>query len=88
MAHVYDVTVQIHVCGGPISTAASLHMEAAIPNFIIHEVHRHSRMDMNINTCKYDYQPQNGYYSIPDLPGIGQELTKEAIQKSDIVTVK
>ena len=29
MAHVYDVTVQIHVCGGPISTAAALHMEAA-----------------------------------------------------------
>ena len=23
MAHIYDVTVQIHVCGGPISTAAA-----------------------------------------------------------------
>ncbi|MEA1393021.1 mandelate racemase/muconate lactonizing enzyme family protein, partial [Salmonella enterica] len=30
MAHVYDKTVQIHVCGGPISTAVALHMETAI----------------------------------------------------------
>ena len=39
MAYVYDVTVQIHVCGGPIATAAALQVEAAIPNFVIHEEH-------------------------------------------------
>ena len=36
-ANLYDVQVQAHVCGGPVSTAASLHLEAVIPNFIIHE---------------------------------------------------
>lgn len=29
MGHIYDTTAQIHVCGGPIMTAASLQLEAA-----------------------------------------------------------
>ena len=29
MSYVYEAGVQIHVCGTPIVTAASLHMEAA-----------------------------------------------------------
>ena len=35
-ADLYDVQVQAHVCGGPVATAASLHLETAIPNFYIH----------------------------------------------------
>ena len=31
MAHTYDCAVQIHVCGSPISKAAALQIEAAIP---------------------------------------------------------
>lgn len=88
MAHVYDVTVQIHVCGGPISTAAALHMEAAIPNFIIHELHRYALLEPNTKTCKYNYMPKNGVYEVPELPGLGQELTEETIKISDKVTVK
>lgn len=79
MAHVYDIGVQLHICGGPISTAASLQLEAAIPNFIIHEHHQGALLPRNIATCKYDYQPSNGYFDVPELPGIGQELTDEAI---------
>jgi len=88
MAHVYDVTVQIHVCGGPISTAAALHLEAAIPNFIIHEVHRYALLEPNTRTCKYNYLPKNGYYEVPELPGLGQELTEETIKASVVETVK
>lgn len=88
MAHVYDVTVQIHVCGGPISTAAALHMETAIPNFIIHELHRYALLEPNTQTCKYNYLPKNGMYEVPELPGLGQELTDDTIKKSDVVTVK
>jgi L-alanine-DL-glutamate epimerase-like enolase superfamily enzyme len=87
MAHVYDVTVQIHVCGGPISTAAALQVEAAIPNFIIHELHRYALLEPNTKTCKYNYMPVNGMYSVPDLPGLGQELTEETIRTSIIETV-
>lgn len=88
MGHIYDTTAQIHVCGGPIMTAASLQLEAAIPNFAIHELHRYALLEGNRRTCKYDYMPVNGKYQIPDLPGIGQELTDECIAESPKVTVK
>lgn len=88
MAHVYDMTCQVHVCGGPIMTAASLHLEAAIPNFIIHELHRYALLEANTSTCKYDYQPKNGVYEIPNLPGLGQELTDECIKASIVEVVK
>lgn len=88
MAWVYDAAVQIHVCGSPISKAAALQIEAAIPNFIIHEHHQRALNPESRATCLYDYQPENGRYKVPDLPGIGQELTPETIKKCDIITIK
>ncbi|SDF02818.1 mandelate racemase/muconate lactonizing enzyme family protein [Sporomusa acidovorans] len=87
MAYTYDCAVQIHVCGSPISKAAALQIEAVIPNFIIHEHHQRALNPESRATCLYDYQPVNGKYKVPDRPGIGQELTPEAIAKSTIVTV-
>lgn len=87
MANAYDCAVQIHVCGSPISKAAALQIEAVIPNFIIHEHHQRALNPTSRETCLYDYQPENGFYQIPDKPGIGQELTEETIAKCDIVTV-
>ncbi len=87
MAWAYDSHVQIHVCGSPISKAAALQIEAAIPNFLIHEHHQRALNPVNRATCKYDYQPVNGKYKVPDLPGIGQEPTEECIAKANVYTV-
>ena len=88
MAYVYDVAVQLHVCGGPIATAAALHLEAAMPNFLIHEHHRGTMIEANIKTGRYDYQPVNGYFTVPELPGIGQELSDHAIKHAIVTTIK
>lgn len=88
MAWVYDSAVQIHVCGSPISKAAALQIEAAIPNFLIHEHHQRALNPESRATCVYDYQPVDGYYSVPDLPGLGQALTPETIQRCKITTIK
>ncbi len=77
MAQVYDMGVQIHVCGGPIATAAALHVEAAIPNFTIHEEHNANLLTEFINAGTHYYKPENGYYTVPELPGIGQEMSEE-----------
>lgn len=87
MAWVYDVAVQIHVCGSPISKAAALQIEAAIPNFLIHEHHQRALNPESRTTCVHDYQPENGRYSIPDLPGLGQELTQETIDRCETFTI-
>lgn len=88
MAFAYDVSVQVHVCGSPISKAAALQIEAAIPNFIIHEHHQRALNPKSRESCVYDYQPVNGRYSIPDAPGIGQEPTEKALSESYIETIK
>lgn len=88
MANTYDVLVQCHICGSPITKAAALQLEAVIPNFVIHEHHTVALKDYNIEFCEYDYQPINGYYEIPNKPGIGQELTKKTIENAIKVTVK
>lgn len=88
MAHVYDMGVQVHCCGGPISAAAALQLEAVIPNFVIHELHASALIQDNIDLCKHDYQAVDGYFEVPERPGIGQELTEEAIAASEVITVK
>ena len=88
MARTYDVGVQVHVCGGPQATAAALQLEAVIPNFLIHEHHQAALLQANIDTGIYDYQPVNGYFTVPDLPGLGQELSQKAMDTAIKVTVK
>lgn len=88
MAHIYDIGVQCHVCSSPISVAIALHLETAIPNFIIHEHHIANTTKGIIAECTYDYQPVNGYFSVPDLPGIGQDLSESAIAHAEITTFK
>lgn len=85
MAYVYDCSIQIHACGTPISTAASLQVEAAIPNFIIHEHHQCNLVHSHIKLCKYNYQPEKGRFKVPDLPGLGQELSDFVLHDRDSV---
>jgi len=88
MAHVFDLSVQTHVCSSPISVAVSLQLEAALPNFIIHEHHVSNTMKHVTDLGLYNYQPKNGYFDIPDLPGIGQELSEYALKTAVIETIK
>lgn len=87
MAYTFDVGVQVHACGSPLSTAAALHLECAIPNFVIHEHHTYARTKYNRELCIYDYQPVNGKFEVPDLPGLGQELSETAFKNCDKVTI-
>jgi galactonate dehydratase len=80
LAHIFDAKVQAHVAGGPISTAAALHLETSIPNFAIHEHHFRSTQESVAVLGKYNYQPVDGYYSVPELPGLGQEISDFALK--------
>ena len=83
MAHAYEIGVQTHVCGSPIVKAASIQLEASIPNFVIHEHHRFNLMQGNTELCTENYQPVNGRYAIPEKPGIGQDLTPRAYELAE-----
>ncbi|HFD7373906.1 TPA: mandelate racemase/muconate lactonizing enzyme family protein, partial [Escherichia coli] len=49
--------------------------------FIIHEHHTNAMKACIRELCTYDYQPENGYYVAPELPGLGQELNDEIVQQ-------
>lgn len=87
MAHMFDLSTQIHVCGGPVASAAALHIEAAIPNFLIHEHHVRGIKPGTREICYEDYQPANGRFKLPDKPGLGIALNEEIIYKSPHYTV-
>ena len=88
MAQVYDIGVQIHVCGGPIATAAALQLEATIPNFVIHEEHNANLTSAFVKGGKYYYAPKDGYYTVPELPGIGQEMSEFYIANAKKVVIE
>ncbi|MCZ4065764.1 mandelate racemase/muconate lactonizing enzyme family protein [Oxalobacter aliiformigenes] len=87
-ASIYDSSVQLHACGAPVTTAAALQLEAAIPNFIIHEHHTYALKPALRELCIYDYQPLDGHFPVPDLPGIGQELNDEVMKEYLAFTIK
>lgn len=86
-ANLHSVGIQIHNMGGPIQCAATLHVETAIPNFVIHEHLSWNELEAFRRLGKYDYQPTNGKLQVPEIPGIGQELSEEAIAQSEILHV-
>lgn len=86
-ADMYDVQIQAHVCGGPVATAVSLHLETAIPNFFIHEHHTYAIKMWNRELCIQDYQPQNGYMTVSEALGIGIDLNDEIVSKSKVFEV-
>ena len=88
MAQTFGVSIQTHTCNTPISLAASLHFEAAIPNFIIHEHHTVNALSETTELCVYNYQPVDGCFDIPELPGIGNELSEKALREAEIETIR
>lgn len=88
MCQVYDVAIQSHACNSPISVAVALQLEAAVPNFIIHEHHITNTFDKVRKMGIYDYQPVNSYIDVPQLPGIGQDLSEFAMRHATVFTVK
>ena len=88
MSYIHEAGVQIHVCGSPLLTSASLHIECAIPNFVIHEYNVNTVMPKMLSLAKYDPQPVDGYFTVPELPGIGNEISDYAFSHSQRKTIE
>ncbi len=80
MAYTYGVGVQIHVCGSHLMTPASLHLEAVLPNFVIHEHHIMSQFPKFKRLTNKSFDPVNGMFDIPEDPGMGVEWSEEAMR--------
>src|SRR5262249_35594314 len=81
MAEAYNMRIQPHNCASPVSTAASLQLDACIPNFIIQELYPY-RIPEHFQIV--DHAPEldvkNGFLPISNRPGLGIELVEERVK--------
>ena len=77
MAEASYVRVAPHNASGPIGTAAAVHLDAAIPNFLIQEffVAQASWID---EVVEGGPRVVDGEIAVPDRPGLGVELHEAA----------
>ncbi len=88
MAFMYESSVQLHSSGSPIGISATLQVEAALPNFLIHE-HNAGALAPSVQAIgKVDVSPKNGVFTVPDIPGIGNEISECAFYNSDIAVIE
>jgi galactonate dehydratase len=79
MANTYGLSVQIHTCGTPIAIAAAVHVETAIPNFLIHENIAASQASENVALCTPEIRVNKGSFTAPEGPGLGVDLVEQAL---------
>ena len=82
MAEVHYLAVAPHNISGPIGTMASVHLSAAIPNFLALEWHAAS-VPFFDDLVEGRRGPliKDGYIDVPDKPGLGIELNEEVAYK-------
>jgi galactonate dehydratase len=86
MADASGISMAPHACEGPIGGIASLHVDAAMPNFLVQEICG------GVTPSKEDkiweewlgfpaMRMVNGRFPLPDKPGLGFDLTEDALKK-------
>jgi galactonate dehydratase len=79
MADMYYIPVAPHNPGGPICTAAAMHLAAAIPNFLVleqMEPQRAFRDSVSIPPIRFE----DGHFLLPEGPGLGVEPDLKALE--------
>jgi galactonate dehydratase len=89
LAETFLISVAPHNCWGPIGTAATIHVDVAIPNFIVQELFpyegdNHYRM---VDQA-YESNRQGGYIVIDeDRPGLGVNLDEKFMAPNLVETI-
>jgi galactonate dehydratase len=77
-AETYYVLVAPHNVGGPVLTAANLHLAASTPNFAVQE-HFNDFADAAIKQVAPGLpEVVDGYFALPERPGLGVRLDVDA----------
>jgi galactonate dehydratase len=86
LAGISDVSMAPHACEGPIGAVATLHVDAAIPNFLIQEVCSGVVPDEKDRIWEEwlgfpAMRVVNGRFPLPEKPGLGFELSEESLTR-------
>jgi galactonate dehydratase len=77
MAESAYIKIAPHNPNGPVATIASVHLAAAIPNFLILEM---AQQRLRAEIQVHGLTIKDGWAELPDRPGLGIELDPEVIE--------
>jgi galactonate dehydratase len=78
IAESYHCAVVTHNFLGPLLTAASVHLDATIPNFVTQEYTKRDEEEVHA-VIKTACRREGGYIPVPEVPGLGVELVEELL---------
>ncbi|HUX85856.1 MAG TPA: galactonate dehydratase [Chloroflexota bacterium] len=78
MAEVYYIHIMPHCAIGPVALSACLHVDAAVPNFLIQES---VGPDFPTDLVQPSWQVKDGYLTLPTTPGLGIEVDEKEVVK-------
>ncbi len=80
LAAAHKVAISFHTWGDAIALAASIHLSAAIQECIVMELD-YTYNPLRAELLREPLEFQNGYLYPPDGPGLGIEVTPDALQR-------
>ena len=83
LAEAYCVPVAPHNCSGPVATAATIQVAAAIPNFIMLELFPYENAWHELVDEPFEKQIKDGYIELAKKPGLGVSLNDEKLIMSN-----
>jgi galactonate dehydratase len=86
MAEPSGVMIAPHACEGPIGGLATVHVDASTPNFLVQEICSGVKPEMKEKVWEEwlgfpAMRMVNGRFPLPEKPGLGFELTEDALKK-------
>ena len=81
IAESYHCAVVTHNFLSPLITAASLHLDTSIPNFITQEYSKGDESEKNA-VFKTDHRREGGYIPVSNAPGLGVELDETLLAEA------
>lgn len=76
MAEVYYVHIMPHCAIGPVALSACLHVDAAVPNFLIQETTGPNQLQ---GAVRLAWTLRDGHMELPTAPGLGVEVDEREI---------
>jgi galactonate dehydratase len=70
-----------HNVGGPVLTAANLHLAAAMPNFKIQEHFNDFAEAFVKDAAPGNPEVVDGYFALPSGPGLGVKLNTDVLER-------
>jgi len=81
IAEAYGVEMAFHNAFGPIQNAATIQLDATIPNFLIQESFYDRFPNWKRDLVNDESRVENGYTQVPKKPGLGVTVNEKILEK-------